>query len=167
MSAMRLATTDLLDAHEAELELGTVRVLQPGLLALGRHRSFAGPIVTLKLFEDNTLLAELVKTPGNGRVIVVDAGGSLRCGIFGGMLAEAAAKNGWAGVVVFGCVRDADELDDCELGVRALGLNPRRSVKRGEGQSDVAVTFLGATLRPGNWLYADRDGVVVSDRPLH
>ena len=84
MSAMRLATTDLLDAHEAELELGTVRVLQPGLLALGRHRSFAGPIVTLKLFEDNTLLAELVKTTGNGRVIVVDAGGSLRCGIFGG-----------------------------------------------------------------------------------
>lgn len=167
MSSSALSTGDLLDAHEAGIESGTVRVLQPGLLALGRARAFAGEVVTLKLFEDNSLLAELVKTPGDGRVIVVDAGGSLRCGVFGGNLAAAAAKNGWSGVVIYGCARDADEIDACELGVRALALSPRRSVKRGEGQRDLAVNFLGATVRPGNWLYADRDGVVVSDFPLH
>jgi len=161
------ATTDLLDAHEVELERGTVRVLQPGLMAFGRARTFAGEVVTLKFFEDNSLLAELVKAPGNGRVIVADAGGSLRRAVFGGNLAVAAARSGWAGVVINGCVRDADEIDACELGVRALALHPLRPAKRGEGQRDVAVTFLGVTIRPGNWLYADRDGVVVSDRALH
>lgn len=167
MRVESFATTDLLDAHEAEFERDTVRVLQPGLLALGQARCFAGEVVTLKLFEDNRLLAQLVKTPGNGRVIVVDAGGSLRRGVFGGNLAAAAARNGWSGIVIYGCARDADEIDACELGVRCLALNPLRSTKRGEGQRDLAVTFLGAIIRPGNWLYADRDGVIVSDRPLH
>ncbi len=167
MSATPVSTTDLLDANEAELESGAVQVLQPGLLALGRTKSFCGTVVTLKLFEDNSLLAELVKEVGAGRVAVVDAGGSLRCGVFGGNLAATAARNGWAGVVIHGCARDADEIDACEIGVRALALNPRRSVKRGEGQRDVAVSLLGATIRPGDWLYADRDGVVVSRRPLH
>ncbi len=161
------ATTDLLDAHEEEVENGNVQVMQPGLIALGKRPAFAGTVVTLKLFEDNSLLAELVKTAGGGRVLVVDAGGSLRCGVFGGNLAAAAATNGWSGVVIYGCARDADEIDRCDLGVRALGLNPRRSVKRGEGQRDVAVTFLGVTVRPGSWLYADRDGVVVSKHQLH
>ena len=167
MSAVSFATTDLLDAHEVEIERGRVQVLQPGLIALGQARAFAGEVVTLKLFEDNSRLAELVKLPGAGRVIVVDAGGSLRCGVFGGNLAATAAKNGWAGVVIYGCARDADEIDTCAIGVRALALNPRRSVKRGEGQRDVVVSFLGSTIRPGSWLYADRDGVIVSDVPLH
>ena len=166
MSGARFATTDLLDAHEAEVESGTVQVLQPGLIALGRVVAFSGPVVTLKLFEDNSLLADLVKAPGEGRVAVVDAGGSLRCGVFGGNLAVTAARNGWAGIVIYGCARDADEIDACEIGVRALALNPRRSIKRGEGQRDIPVTFLGATIRPGHWLYADRDGVIVSQRPL-
>lgn len=167
MSRAAFATTDLLDAHEAEIESGSVQVLQPGLIALGRIAAFSGPVVTLKLFEDNSLLAELVKTPGNGRVIVVDAGGSLRCGVFGGNLAAAAASNGWSGVVINGCARDADEIDACGIGVRALALHPRRSVKRGEGQRDLAVTLLGASIRPGHWLYADRDGVIVSQLPIH
>lgn len=167
MSAPSLATTDLLDAHEADIETGRVRVLQPGFIALGRRQAFAGEVVTLKLFEDNSLLAELVKTPGAGRVVVVDAGGSLRCGVFGGNLAAAAERNGWAGLVIYGCARDADEIDACDIGLRALALNPRRSSKRGEGQRDIAVAFLGVTIRPGDWLYADRDGVIVSDRPLH
>jgi regulator of ribonuclease activity A len=161
------ATTDLLDANEVDIESGRVQVMHPGLLVLGRRTSFFGEVVTLKLFEDNSLLADLVKMPGNGRVIVVDAGGSLRCGVFGGNLASAAAKNGWSGVVIFGCARDADEIDACELGVRALALHPRRSLKRGEGQRGLAVSLLGVTVRPGHWLYADRDGVVVSERPLH
>ena len=167
IAPLTCATTDLLDAHEEEVESGRVQVMQPGLIALGKRQAFAGTAVTLKLFEDNSLLAELVKTAGEGRVVVVDAGGSLRCGVFGGNLASAAARNGWSGVVIYGCARDADEIDSCDLGVRALGLNPRRSVKRGEGQRDVVVTFLGVTVRPGYWLYADRDGVVVSERPLH
>jgi regulator of ribonuclease activity A len=161
------ATTDLLDANEADVEGGRIQVMQPGLMVLGRRRSFAGAVVTLKLFEDNSLLAELVKTPGAGRVVVCDAGASQRCGVFGGNLAMAAAKNGWSGAVLNGCARDADEIDACDLGVRALGLHPRRSVKRGEGQRDIPVTFLGVTVRPGHWLYADRDGVIVSERPLH
>jgi regulator of ribonuclease activity A len=161
------ATTDLLDAHEADVEAGRVQVLAPGFIALGARAAFCGEVVTLKLFEDNSLLAELVKAPGAGRVLVVDAGGSLRCGVFGGNLAAAAAHNGWAGVVLYGCARDADEIDACDLGVRALALNPRRSVKRGEGQRDLTVRFMGASLRPGDWLYADRDGVIVADRRLH
>lgn len=167
MSRAIFATTDLLDAHEAEVENGSVQVLRPGLIALGRVVAFSGQVVTLKLFEDNSLLAELVKSPGEGRVAVVDAGGSVRCAVLGGNLAAAAERNGWTGVVIYGCARDADEIDRCEIGVRALALNPRRSVKRGEGQRDVPVTFLGATIGPGHWLYADRDGVIVSQRPIH
>lgn len=167
MSVPVFTTTDLLDAEAAGVESGRVRVLQPGLISLGARRAFAGVAVTLKLFEDNSLLAELVKTPGEGRVIVVDAGGSLRCGIFGGNLAGTAAKNGWSGVVIYGCARDADEIDACDLGVRCLALNPLRSVKRGEGQRDLVVNFLGATIHPGDWLYADRDGVIISENPLH
>jgi regulator of ribonuclease activity A len=167
MTLPDFATTDLLDAHEPEIEIGRVQIMHPGLIALGKRLAFAGEVVTLKLFEDNSLLAELVKTPGHGRVLVVDAGGSLRCGVFGGNLAAAAAKNGWSGVVIHGCARDAAEIDACDLGVRVLGLHPRRSVKRGEGQRDLAVAMLGVTVRPGFWLYADRDGVIVSERPLH
>lgn len=160
------ATTDLCDANEGALRDGTVQVFAPGLLAVGRRMRFAGPAVTLKLFEDNSLLAELVKTPGEGRVVVVDAGGSLRCAVFGGNLAQAAAAQGWQGLVIFGAVRDADEIDACDIGVRALAFHPRRSLKRGAGERDIPVTFLGATVRPGDWIYADRDGVLCSPSAL-
>lgn len=161
-----VSTTDLCDVHEAALHSGELQVLAPGLLAFGRQRSFAGPIVTLKLFEDNSLLAEAVKLPGEGRVLVVDAGGSLRCAVFGGNLAAAAARSQWAGVVIYGCVRDSDEIDSCEIGVRALGVHPRRSTKRGAGEREIAVNFLGARIEPGHWLYADRDGVLIAARSL-
>jgi regulator of ribonuclease activity A len=156
------ATTDLCDAHEQALADGTLRVFDPGLLVLGARTAFAGRAATLELFEDNVLLAEAVKSPGDGRVLVVDAGGSRRCAVFGGNLAAAAAKNGWAGVIVNGCVRDRAEIDAAEVGVRALALHPRRAQKRGEGQRDVPVTFLGVTVRPGDWIYADADGVLAS-----
>jgi regulator of ribonuclease activity A len=161
-----IATSDLCDAHPGLLADGSIAVLQPGLITLGRRASFHGPVVTLKLFEDNSLLADLVKTPGRGRVVVVDGGGSLRCAVLGGNLAAAAAGNQWAGAVIYGAVRDASEIEGFEIGVRALGLDPRRSVKRGVGEGDVAVSFLGATIRPGDWLYADRDGVLVSRQRL-
>lgn len=161
-----VSTTDLCDAHEDLLLDGRLQVMAPALITLGGRVAFAGPAVTLKLFEDNSLLADAVKAPGQGRVLVVDAGGSLRCAVIGGNLAKAAADNGWAAVVVHGAARDADEIDACDLAVRALALHPRRSVKRGIGERDVPVHFLGVTVRPGMWIYGDRDGVLVSSESL-
>ena len=159
-------TTDLCDANEGALAEGSLRVFDPGLIALGARAAFAGPAATLKVFEDNSLIADIVKTPGEGRVLVVDAGGSRRCAVFGGNLAAAAARNGWGGVIINGCARDSGEIGAVDIGVRALALHPRRSLKRGEGQRDVAVTFLGVTVRPGEWIYADADGVLVSAAAL-
>lgn len=161
-----LATTDLLDDNEALLASGEVRVLAPGLAPFGRRTSFSGPCTTLRVFEDNGLIAEAVTSAGHARVLVVDGGGSRRCALFGGRLAAEAAKNGWAGIVIDGCVRDADEIDAADIGVRALAVHPRRPAKRGSGERDVMIVVAGATVRPGDWIYADRDGVVVSSRPL-
>lgn len=161
-----LPTTDLCDANEDLLADGSLRVMEPGLLVLGGRMAFAGPAATLKVFEDNSLVADAVKSAGDGRVLVVDAGGSRRCAVFGGNLAATAAKNGWAGVVINGCARDSGEIAAADLGVRALALHPRRSLKRGQGERDVPVTFLGVTVRPGEWIYADADGVLVSARRL-
>ena len=160
-------TTDLCDANERLFDSGELQVLAPGLLRFGARERFCGPARTVKLFEDNSVLAQAVKEPGEGRVLVVDAGGSTRCAVLGGNLARSAADNGWAGIVVFGAVRDVDEIDGCAVGVRALAVTPRRSVKRGEGQRDLVVSVCGALVRPGDWIYADRDGVLVSVRPLH
>lgn len=167
MAAHAFATTDLCDAHEAQLANAEVQVIQPALLRFGARRAFHGQAVTLKIFEDNSLLAEAVRSPGAGRVLVVDAGGSVRCAVLGGNLARTAATSGWAGVIVNGAVRDADEIDACDITVLALALSPRRSAKRGSGERDVAVAFLGVTIRPGDWVYADRDGTLISPRPLH
>lgn len=159
-------TADLCDAHEAALADGTLRVMQPGLVSFGRRVSFAGPAATLKVFEDNSLVAEAVKSAGDGRVLVVDGGGSLRCALVGGNLASAAAQNGWAGLLINGCVRDTEEINATQIGVRALACHPRRSGKRGEGQRELPVHFLGVTIRPGEWIYADADGVLVSATAL-
>lgn len=160
-------TTDLCDAHESLFESGELRVLAPGLLSFGARGRFCGVARTIKLFEDNSLLAEAVKEPGEGQVLVVDAGGSTRCAVLGGNLARNAADNGWAGILVFGAVRDVEEIDGCAIGVRALAVTPRRSIKRGEGQRDLVIAAFGALVRPGDWVYADRDGVLVCGRPLH
>lgn len=161
------ATTDLCDANDDALATGELQVLTPGLRSFGKRGQFAGPAVTLRLFEDNSLLAEAVKTPGEGRVLVIDAGGSMRCGVFGGNLAQAAQRNGWAGLIIWGAVRDVGEIGACDVGVLALGTHPRRSIKRGVGERDVPVVLLGARIRPGMWVYADADGVVVSSKALH
>lgn len=160
------ATADLADAFEARFAEGSLAVLGTRWLALGGRIAFSGPCVTLQVFEDNSLLAELVKTPGDGRVIVVDGGGSVRCALLGGNLAKAAQDNRWAGIVIHGAARDADEIDACDLGVRALALSPRRSVKRGAGLRDVPLAIDGVRVQPGDWLYADRDGVLVSRSEL-
>ncbi len=163
---MTFATTDLCDAHEDKLAAGTLRVLEPALRAYGGTARFAGPAATLKLFEDNTLVRAALEQDGAGRVLVVDGGGSMRCALVGGNLGALAEKNHWAGIVVNGCVRDSDELNACNVGVLALATHPRKSDKRGAGERDVPVTVLGTRIAPGEWIYADADGVLVSDAPL-
>lgn len=164
--ATAFATADLCDAHPDLLDAGALRLMQPMALALGKRRSFCGPASTLRVFEDNALVAERVKSPGEGRVLVVDGGVSTRRALLGGNLARLAQDQGWAGIIIAGGVRDADEIDAFDIGVRALVLTPRRAIKRGQGEVDVAVVVFGVRVAPGDWVYADRDGVLVADRDL-
>jgi regulator of ribonuclease activity A len=132
----------------------------------GGREQFCGPIVTVKCFEDNSMVKQLVGTPGDGRVIVVDAGGSLRRACLGDMLAEQAAENGWAGLIIYGCIRDIDQIMATDIGVQALGVHPMKTDKKGVGELDIAVSFGGVTFNPGEYLYADNNGVIVSAEPL-
>lgn len=160
------ATADLLDANEAGVSAGTLHVVAPMFRSYGGRAAFGGPISTLKLFEDNSLVRTVLSQPGSGRVLVVDGGGSLRCALVGDQLAELAVKNGWAGVVVYGCIRDSRAIGSMDLGLYALATHPLKSVKRNIGEQDVAVTFGGVTFVPGEFLYADEDGVIVSQLKL-
>lgn len=156
------ATTDLCDAHP------DLQVCAPVFDDFGGATAFHGPIATLKVFEDNALVRATLERPGEGRVLVVDGGGSLRCALVGGQLGELAVRNGWAGLLVNGCVRDRAELAVLALGVKALAAHPRRSEKGlHSGQADRVVEFAGVRFAPGAWLYADRDGVVVAARAVH
>ena len=123
--------------------------------------SFAGPIRTVRCFEDNALLKSVVSTPGDGAVLVVDGGGSLTCALMGDVIAGIAVQSGWAGVVINGAVRDRLALADLPFGIKALGSNPRTSGKSGEGEVDAVVEFGGALFRPGAMLYSDEDGILV------
>jgi regulator of ribonuclease activity A len=159
------STCDLCDVHKNDGS-GAFRVLPPVFRDFGAVRRFSGPVVTVKCFEDNTLVKAAVDSAGEGRVLVVDGGASLRRALLGGNLGAAAARNGWAGVVIDGCVRDVAELAACHTGIRALAPMPLPTEKRNEGQRDLAVQIQGVWVRPGDWLYADEDGIVVADRPL-
>lgn len=154
-------TPDLCDAYP-----DLIRVLEPMFSNFGGRDSFGGQIVTLKCFEDNSKVRELVEQPGAGKVLVVDGGGSLRRALLGDMLADKAAKNGWEGLLIYGCVRDVDVLAQTDVGVQALASHPLKTDKRGIGEVDVPVTFAGVTFRPGEYLYADNNGVIVSTTPL-
>ena len=141
-------------------------MLPPVFKNFGGLARFSGPVSTIKCFEDNSLVKAAVDSPGEGRVLVVDGGASLRRALVGGNLGAAAAKNGWAGVVVDGCVRDVIELAQCSVGLRALAAMPLPTEKRQEGQRDIPVQIQGVWVRPGDWLYADEDGMVVMASPL-
>jgi regulator of ribonuclease activity A len=156
------STCDLCDAHERQPAL---RVLAPVFRAYGGGAAFQGPVATLQCFEDNSRVREAVAEPGAGRVLVIDGGGSLRCALVGGNLAALAASNGWAGIVVDGCVRDVHELAGLPIGIRALALHPLRSDKRGEGRRDGPVRVQGVPVKPGEWLVADADGMIVLEGP--
>jgi regulator of ribonuclease activity A len=161
-----LATSDLCDDHEAALKAGSLRVLPPVFQNYGGESHAAGPVVTLKCFEDNSLVRALLESQGQGRVLLVDGGGSDRCALVGGNLGQLAVKNGWAGVIVNGCVRDAMELAECPIGVWAMATHPRKSEKAGSGQKDLPIDMAGVMVRPGNWCYADPDGILISDQKL-
>ena len=160
------ATCDLCDAHKGD-DSGSFRVLPPVFREFGAKPRFAGPVVTVKCFEDNTPVKRALEGPGEGRVLVVDGGGSLRRALVGGNIGAAAARNGWAGVVIDGCVRDVAELRVCEVGIRALASMPLPTERKADGQTGVVVQVQGVWVRPGDWLYADEDGIVVSATPLH
>ena len=157
---------DLCDDHEDKIGTGEVRVLSPIFQSYGKSHVFSGPIVIVKVFEDNTYVRDALEGPGNGQILVVDGGGSLGCALFGGDMAAMAEKNGWKGVIVDGCVRDVDEINECNIGVRALALHPQRSLKKGVGEKDVVVNIGGVRICPGEHLYADKDGVIVSKTVL-
>lgn len=159
---MPFATTDLSDAHP------DAQTCDPVFGDFGGRTAFFGAIKTLKVFEDNALVRATLETPGEGRVLVVDGGGSTRCALFGGNLGQLAVKNRWAGVVVHGLVRDSVEISQLDFGLKALGTHPRKSEKGlHSAQADRVVKFAGVEFRPGAWLYADSDGIVVSDKPIH
>lgn len=158
---MAFATADLCDEFGAE-----VQVAEPLFRDWGGSRCFAGPIETLRVFEDNALVRQALEEPGLGRVLVVDGGGSLRTALVGGSLAALAYRNGWTGVVVHGCIRDAAEIAGTPVGVKALNTIPRKSARTGAGERGVPVTFAGVSFVPGAHLYADGDGIVIADRDL-
>ena len=158
---MHFVTCDLCDENP-----DIVRVCEPMFSQFGGRDCFGGEIVTVKCFEDNSRVKETLGTPGQGKVLVVDGGGSLRCALLGDMIGEDAVKNGWEGVIVYGCVRDVDALGTLELGVQALASIPLKSNRRGEGQKDIPVTFGGVTFRSGEFVYADNNGVIVSSKAL-
>lgn len=159
------ATCDLCDAHKTDTT-GAFRVLPPVFKSFGALPRFCGPVVTVKCFEDNTPVKKAVESEGNNSVLVVDGGGSLRRALLGGNLGAAAARNGWAGVVVDGCVRDVLELASAQVGIRALAAMPLPTERRTDGQMNLPVHIQGVWVRPGDWLYADEDGMVVADRNL-
>ena len=162
---MTFKTPDLCDQFEAELGK-TVRVVAPMFKKYGHRMSFSGQIVTLKLFEDNSLVRTAFGEDGKGKVLVIDGGGSLRCALVGDQLAILARKNGWEGVVVYGCIRDSGDINSIDIGVRALDTHPQKSIKKNVGDRDLPVTFGGVTFQPGEYLYADEDGILVSAAPL-
>ncbi|MBU1237123.1 MAG: ribonuclease E activity regulator RraA [Gammaproteobacteria bacterium] len=163
---MSFATADLCDQHDALLRTGTLRVVAPMFRSFGGRASFHGPIATLKLFEDNSFVRKALETPGAGRVLVIDGGGSLRRALVGDQIAALGVTNGWAGIVVFGCIRDSEAIAAMDIGVLALSTHPQKTDKKNVGEMDVAVTFGGVCFQPGDWLYADGDGVLVADRAL-
>lgn len=157
---MTIKTADLYDTHGNRLS-----VAAPIFRSYGGRAALAGKVATLRCFEDNSSVRDALAR-GGAQVLVIDGGGSLRTALVGGLIAALAVDKGWQGLVVNGCIRDSVEMQGLDLGIRALGTNPTRPVKRVAGELDVPVTFAGVTFRPGDWLYADEDGIVVASERL-
>jgi regulator of ribonuclease activity A len=154
------ATADLVDAH------GDLQSCDLQFRSFGRASRFGGAIRTVRCHHDNALLKQVLSQPGAGQILVIDGGGSLHCALVGDVIAGLAAANGWSGLVVHGAIRDSGAMAALEIGIKALGTNPRKSGKAGSGECEVTVEFGGAVFRPGHYLYSDEDGIVVSASAL-
>lgn len=159
---MSLKTTDLSDAQPKE-----VRAADSIFRDFGGRKMFHGEIVTLKIFEDNSFVRKALEQNGEGKVLVIDAGGSLRCAVVGDQLGELAVKNKWNGILVYGCIRDSEALGLLNIGIKAIATHPLKTEKRNEGQENILVRFAGVDFLPGNFIYADEDGVLVTAKKLH
>lgn len=160
-------TCDLLDDHPEK----DIQTLIPSLdgrffRSYGARKSFGGQIVTVKCFEDNSRVKELLATDGKDKVLVVDGGASMRCALMGDMIAESAVKNNWNGVIIYGCVRDVDAIAELDLGVHALASIPQKSNRKGIGEVDVPLYFGSVTFNSGDYVYADNNGIIVSKEKL-
>ncbi len=158
---MALPTTDLCDKYSDSLQIA-----EPVFTDFGGALDFEGPISTVKCFEDNSLVRTALETAGQGRVLVVDGGASDRCALLGDNLAQLAIDNDWAGIIVYGCIRDAADISDMDVAVKALNTHPKKSSKKDTGERDVPVHFAGVKFKPGAWVYGDLDGIIVSDTEL-
>ena len=158
---MEIKTTDICDGHPSLVEIA-----DPIFRDYGGVKSFYGKIATVRVFEDNVLVRETLETAGAGRVLVVDGGGSLGCALMGDRIAQLAWDNGWAGVVINGCIRDSQEVGRIPVGVKALNTCPKKSGKNRTGDTNIAVSFAGVIFSPGRYLYADGDGMVAADTDL-
>lgn len=158
---MSYQTADLCDEFP---EL--IKVADPIFRCFGQKAAFGGEISTVKVYEDNVLVKERLAQAGHGKVLVVDGGGSTRCALVGDLLAQSAVDNGWEGIIVYGCIRDSDTINGIKIGIQALATHPMKSVKRGRGDHDLPVTFAGITFFPGQYIYADADGVIVAEQKL-
>lgn len=153
----RVKTTDVCDDYDED-----VLVAEPMFKHYGKRHAFAGRIATVKVHEDNVLVRDALERQGNGKVLVVDGGASMRCALVGDQIAALAQQNQWTGIVIYGCVRDVSTLISIDIGILALGPHPRRSAKNGAGQRDVSVTFAGVTFTTGDHIYADEDGLIIA-----
>lgn len=158
---MSLSLPDLCDQHA-----GSLNVLSPLFRDYGGRHKFCGPVATVKCYEDNSMVKQTLSEAGGGRVLVVEGGGSLNCALLGDMIATMAQENGWSGIVINGCVRDVEILRTIDLGVRALNTHPIKSDKRGRGSVNVSVHFANAEIKPGQYLYADDNGIAVAEHDL-
>jgi len=158
---MKFTVPDICDDY-----LPHIQVLEPLFTAFGGCIKYYGEIVTIKCFEDNSFVKQILGSGGHGKVLVVDGGGSLRCSLLGDLLGAMAAENGWRGVLINGCVRDVEILKTIDLGVSALNCHPLKSNKRNEGQLNIPVNFAGVSFLPGQFLYADENGMVVAEKKL-
>ena len=158
---MTFTTADLYDKYGGDLKVA-LSIFKD----YGAKRIFHGPISTVKTYEDNSLVRTALEEPGEGRILIVDGDESLRCAMLGDMLAKLGMENGWSGIIVFGCIRDADVIATIDIGVKALNSNPRKSLKQGLGDRDIPVSFAGITFNVGEYVYADTDGIIVSEKKI-
>ncbi|PRW60381.1 regulator of ribonuclease activity A [Chlorella sorokiniana] len=168
--ASRLGTADLCDVYHPEavdvVSQPKIQIMQPLFRDYGGHLRFRGRAATVKCFEANPLVRAALEEQGEGRVLVVDGGASMRCALLGDNIAAMAHQNGWSGIIINGCIRDSEDIGGMPLGVKALNTYPLKSAKRDKGLRDVPVSFAGVTVKPGDWVYADKDGIIVSPEEL-